>query len=267
MKSKKLTRRQVIATTSAGFLGTMINLPFKSFGINSNVQLKKLAINGGEKTHAGSWPKWPYWDQLAEPGMLEMFRTGRWWRGEGEHVSEFENKYAALMGAKRCLATASGTTALTTAMGVLGVDAGDEVLVSPYTFIASYNAIFAHKALPVFVDSDPETFLMDPKKIEERITDRTVAILPVHIYGLPVDMDSVNKVARSHNLKVVEDACQAWLAEYEEKGPVLWVIWVVSVFRIQNIFRQEREELFWAMMTLLWIAVILIITVADPTAE
>lgn len=217
MKAKKFTRREVIATTSAGFLGTMVSLPFKSFGINSPLQLKKLAINGGEKTHAGSWPKWPYWDQSAEPGILDMFRTGRWWRGDGEYVSEFEKKYAALMGAKRCLATASGTTALTTALGVLGVDAGDEVLVSPYTFIASYNAIFVHKALPVFVDSDPETFLMDPKKIEEKITDRTVAILPVHIYGLPVDMDSVNKVARSHNLKVVEDACQAWLAEYRGK--------------------------------------------------
>jgi dTDP-4-amino-4,6-dideoxygalactose transaminase len=77
--------------------------------------------------------------------------------------------------------------------------------------------IFAHKALPVFVDSDPETFLMDPANIGDRITDRTVAILPVHIYGLPVDMDSVNSIARRHNLKVIEDACQAWLAEYRGK--------------------------------------------------
>ena len=217
MKAKKFTRRQVIATTTAGFIGTMLNLPFKTFGIASNIQQKKLAINGGEKVHTGSWPQWPYWDQSAEQGILEMFRSGRWWRGSGEYVAEFEKKYAELMGAKRCLATASGTTALITALEVLGVDAGDEVLVSPYTFIATYNAIFAHKALPVFVDSDPETFLIDPKKIESKITDRTIAIVPVHIYGLPVDMDSVNKVAGSHNLKVVEDACQAWLAEYRGK--------------------------------------------------
>lgn len=217
MKAKKFTRRQVIAATSAGFVGTMINLPFKSFGISSNLQLKKLAINGGEKIHTGSWPKWPYWDQSAEQGLIEMFRTGRWWRGNGENVAEFEKKYAELMGAKRCLATASGTTALITALEVVGVDAGDEVLVSPYTFIATYNAIFAHKALPVFVDSDPETFLMDPKKIESRITERTTAIVPVHIYGLPVDMDSVNKVAKNRKLKVVEDACQAWGAEYRGK--------------------------------------------------
>jgi perosamine synthetase len=217
MKAKKFTRRQVITTTSAGFLGTMIGLPFGSFEISSNLQQKKLAINGGEKTHTSPWPKWPYWDESAEQGILEMYRSGRWWRGNGEYVAEFEKKYATLMGAKRCLATASGTTALIVALDVLGVDAGDEVLVSPYTFIATYNAIFAHKALPVFIDSDPETFLIDPKKIEARITERTAAIVPVHIYGLPVDMDSVNKAAKSHNLKVVEDACQAWLAEYRGK--------------------------------------------------
>ncbi len=130
------------------------------------------------------------------------------------------------------MATASGTTALITALGTLGVDAGDEVLVSPYTFIATYNAIFFHKALPVFVDTDPETFLMDPSKIESRITDRTVAILPVHIYGLPVDMDSVNKVAKAHKLKVVEDACQAWLAEY--KGKRVGSLGDLGCFSFQN---------------------------------
>lgn len=161
-----------------------------------------------------------------------MFRSGRWFRGNGEHVAEFEKKYAELMGAKRCLATASGTTALITALGVLEVDAGDEVLVSPYTFIATYNAIFFHKALPVFVDTDPETFLMDPQKIETRITDRTSAILPVHIYGLPVDMDSVNKVARKHNLKVVEDACQAWLSEY--RGRKTGTLGDLGCFSFQN---------------------------------
>lgn len=217
MKTRKLTRRQVIAATSAGFIGSMLNLSFRPFEINSNSQLKKLAINGGEKVHKGTWPDWPVWDQSAEPGIIEMLRTGRWWRGNGEHVVEFEKRYAELMGAKRCLATASGTTALIVAMDVLGVDAGDEVLVSPYTFIATYNAIFSLKALPVFVDSDPETFLINPAKIEERITDKTVAIVPVHIYGLPADMDSINGIARKHNLKVIEDACQAWLAEYRGK--------------------------------------------------
>jgi dTDP-4-amino-4,6-dideoxygalactose transaminase len=215
MKTKKFTRRQVIATTSAGVLGTMINWPLVSCA--GGGVAAKLAIKGGEKVHTGPWPKWPYWDQSAENGILEMLRSGRWWRGQGEHVAEFEQKYAQLMGAKRCLATASGTTALLTALNTVGVDAGDEVLLSPFTFIATYNVIMLSKALPVFVDSDPETFLMDPSKIAGRITDRTTAIVPVHIYGLPVDMDGVMAAAQKSNLKVVEDACQAWLGIYKGK--------------------------------------------------
>lgn len=213
-------------------MGTFFSLSFKPFSINRGSQIRKLAINGGEKVHPGSWPQWPIWDTSSEKDLLEMFRTGRWWRGSGEHVEEFERRYAELMGAKRCLATASGTTALITALQVMGVDAGDEVLVSPYTFIASYNVIFAHKALPVFIDSDPETFLLNPAKIEERITGNTAAILPVHIYGLPVDMDKVNEIARLHNLKVVEDACQAWLAEY--RGKKVGTLGDLGCFSFQN---------------------------------
>jgi perosamine synthetase len=216
MKTKKITRRQAIAAASAGTLGTFVSWSLPSLTINSSEQ-SKLAVNGGEKVHNGTWLEWPVWDSSAEKNITDMLRTGRWWRGNGEHVTDFEKRYAELMGAKRCLATASGTTALITALKALGVDAGDEVLVSPFTFIASYNVIFMNKALPVFVDSDPETFLIDPAKIESRITDRTTAILPVHIYGLPVDMDSVNTVAKKHNLKVVEDACQAWLGVYRGK--------------------------------------------------
>jgi dTDP-4-amino-4,6-dideoxygalactose transaminase len=232
MKTHKLTRRQAIAVTSTGFAGAILGFPFRSFGIKNSRQLKKLAVNGGEKVHPGTWPQWPYWDQSAEPGILEMFRSGRWWRGSGEYVAEFEKKYAELMGAKRCLATASGTTALLTALHVLGVDAGDEVIVSPFTFIATYNVIFGSKALPIFADTDPETFLIDPKKIEAKITDRTVAIVPVHIYGLPADMDSVNNVAKAHNLKVIEDACQAWLAEY--RGKRVGSIGDLGCFSFQN---------------------------------
>jgi len=212
----KITRRQAITAASAGAVGTIVNLSFKPFLIGTSDQ-DKLAISGGIKVHQGSWPEWPVWDKSAEEGISTMLRTGRWFRGSGEHVVEFEKAYAELMGIKRCLATASGTTALIIALKALGVDAGDEVIVSPFTFIASYNVIFMNKALPVFADTNPETFLIDPSTIEARITDRTTAILPVHIYGLPADMDSINAIARKHNLKVIEDACQAWLAEYKDK--------------------------------------------------
>ncbi len=89
------------------------------------------------------------------------------------------------------------------------------MIVSPYTFIASYNAILTNKALPVFADTDPATLTMDPASIESRITERTRAIMPVHIFGMPCDMDPINAIARKHKLAVVEDACQAWLAEYK----------------------------------------------------
>jgi len=229
MSNQKFTRRQVIATGSAVAIGAMANLSFTPFNFGAS---KKLAIQGGEKVRVADWPDWPVWNQSAEEDVLKMLRSGRWWRGSGESVAEFEKKYAELMGAKHCLATASGTTALLVALHVLGVDAGDEVLVSPYTFIATYNVIFMNKALPVFVDTDPETFLINPSKIEERITERTSAILPVHIYGLPVDMDKVNQIAKKHNLKVVEDACQAWLGEYN--GKKLGTLGDLGCFSFQN---------------------------------
>ena len=231
MKSRKFTRRQVLATTSAGALASLMPWPVHSFTIQTK-NADKLAVKGGSPVRTETWPDWPVWDRDAEDNIIKMLRSGNWWRGSGDHVEEFEKKYADLMSAKRCLATASGTTALLVATHVLGVDAGDEVLVSPYTFIATYNVIFMNKALPVFVDSDPETFLIDPEKIEGRITDRTSAIMPVHIYGLPVDMDSVNSIARKHNLKVIEDACQAWLAEY--KGKKCGTLGDLGCFSFQN---------------------------------
>lgn len=146
MNNRKITRRKAIATASAGTIGAFTIQPFSSFSFNT---AQKLAINGGERVRTADWPGWPVWNRNAEDEIAEMLRSGRWWRGSGEHVAEFEKKYADLMGTKRCLATASGTTALLVASHVLSVDAGDEVLVSPFTFIATYNVIFMNKALPV----------------------------------------------------------------------------------------------------------------------
>ncbi len=193
----------------------------------------KPAVLGGKPAHTGSWPNWPEWRQSWEPQILEILRSGSWFRGSGGgKVPEFEEGYAKLLGAKRCLATSSGTTALITSLYVMGVDAGDEVIVSPYTFIATYNAILIQKALPVFADTDPETLTMDPATIESRITDRTRLVLPVHIYGMPCDMDPINAIARKHDLGVVEDACQAWLAEY--KGQKCGTLGDLGCFSFQN---------------------------------
>ncbi|NMC19047.1 MAG: aminotransferase class I/II-fold pyridoxal phosphate-dependent enzyme [Thermogutta sp.] len=191
------------------------------------------ALLGGKPVHKGGWPKWPQWSESWEPEIIEVFRSGEWcgYGGSGK-VGEFETAYAKLLGAKRCVTTASGTTALITALHVMGVDAGDEVIISPFTFIATYNVVLMHKALPVFADTDPATLTMDPASIESRITERTRAIVPVHIYGMPCDMDPINAIAKKHNLAVIEDACQAWLADY--KGRKCGTLGDLGCFSFQN---------------------------------
>ena len=128
-------------------------------------------------------------------------------------AAEFEQTWAQTLGAKRSLLVVNGTNALIIALNQLNIRAGDEVLVPPYTFIATVSAVLATGAMPIFVDVDPETFQMDPAKIEAKITPRTKAIMPVHILGLPADMTRIMPIAKKHNLVVIEDACQAHLAE------------------------------------------------------
>ena len=216
MNKNKVTRRQFMATASAGAVAAVASGAIPAYG-NLSKKAGKLAIHGGQRVRTKSWPSWPIWDKSAEEAILSVVRSGIWCRLGGTKVSEFEEKYAELMGVKRCLATASGTTALLVALHVLGIDAGDEVIVSPYTFIATYNVVFLSKVLPVFADTDPETFQINPDKIEERINERTKAILPVHILGLPANMDKINAIAKKHNVLVIEDACQAWMAEWRGK--------------------------------------------------
>lgn len=214
---------------AAGALATLSVRPKGAMGRSA---ADKPALLGGIPVHKGSWPRWPEWRQAWESSLLQVLRSGQWYRGSGEQVPQFEAAYAALLGAKRCLATASGTTALIVGMHVLDVDAGDEVIVSPFTFIASYNAILFHKALPVLADTDPATLTMDPASIESRITERTRAVMPVHIYGMPCDMDPIMAIASRHRLAVIEDACQAWLADY--RGNKCGTIGDLGCFSFQN---------------------------------
>ena len=226
-----LTRRSFIRTAAAG----SVALSWLGAGRAPRAfaaEAAKPALLGGTPVHQGGWTSWPQWREDWEPEMLKVWRSGRWFRGSAGHVADFERGYANLLGAKRCLATASGTTALIVSLHVMDVDAGDEVIVSPYTFIASYNAILDRKALPVFADTDPATLTVDPASIESRITERTRAIMPVHIFGMPCDMDPINAIARQHKLAVVEDACQAWLAEY--KGRKCGTIGDLGCFSFQE---------------------------------
>ena len=224
-----LTRRGFLRTASAG---SALLAGLKSKKLTAGTT-DKPALLGGTPVHKGGWPTWPEWRQSWEPRILKILRSGRWYRGDGGgSIAEFEAGYAKLLGARRCLATASGTTALITALHTIGLDAGDEVIVSPYTFIATYNAVLIHKALPVFADTDPATLTVNPDTIESQITDRTKVILPVHIFGMPCDMDPINAIARKHGLGVVEDACQAWLADY--KGRKCGTLADLGCFSFQN---------------------------------
>lgn len=182
-----------------------------------------LAALGGTPVRRKPFPPWPPVTPQIEASLLATLRSRQWGRslqgpmkGTGA-VVELENRFAQLVGAKYCLATGSCTQALHTALRAVGVEAGDEVLVSPCTFIASVQAILLNCALPVFVDVDLDTFQMDPAKIESLITPETRAIEPVHIAGLPCDMEPIIKLARKHNLAVVEDAAQAHLARYQDR--------------------------------------------------
>jgi len=227
MTQSGFTRRGFLEAASAGTIAATAGGPL----VASSQTTKKLAIHGGEPVHRGGWPGWPIWDEARdEDRVLKVLRSGVWSRRG--LVAEFERRYASLMGTKHCLATTNGTNALFTALSALDLGAGDEVLVGPYTFVATVDAILLVGALPVFVDTDRETFTVDPDAMEERITENTRAILPVHILGLPADMDKITALAKKHNLRVVEDACQAWMAEW--RGKKVGAIGDLGCFSFQN---------------------------------
>ena len=230
MSKNDLTRRQFLATASAGSFAAVTSRAMPAYA-NVSRKASKLAVLGGRPVRTKHFSSWPIWDKNADEELvLSVLRSGVWSRNKV--VAEFEKKYAELMGAKRCLATTNGTNALLTSLHVLGIGIGDEVLVPPYTFIATIDVIFLCGALPIMVDVDPETFQINPDKIEEKISEHSKAILPVHILGLPANMDKINAIARKHNLLVVEDACQAWMAEW--KGKKCGTLGDLGCFSFQN---------------------------------
>lgn len=143
--------------------------------------------------------------QVLDSGML----------AQGPKVLEFEKKFAEYVGTNHAIATSSGTTALHLSLVANGIGQGDEVITSPFTFIATATPILFCCAKPVFADIDPKTFNLDPNKIELAITEKTKAIMPVHLYGQPASMKPILELAEAHDLVVIEDACQAHGAQYQ----------------------------------------------------
>ncbi len=172
------------------------------------------ALLGGKPTRTAAFPSWPEIAANDQQSWAQVLREGKWCRLDGEHATQFERTWAQTLGAAHCLATSCGTTALSTTLNVLDIGPGDEVIVPPYTFVATVNVVLLQGALPVFVDTDIETFQIDARKIEAAITANTRAILPVHLGGSPADMDTILAMGAKHRVAVVEDACQAHLAEW-----------------------------------------------------
>jgi len=190
-----------------------------------------LAIDGGPRTRERPWPAWPQFDDSEARALLDTLQSGQWWSVGGRKVPEFEEAFARSQDARHCVCVTNGTAALEVALRALGIGCGDEVIVPPYTFIATASSVLAVSATPVFVDVEPGSLNIDPTRIEEAITERTRAIVPVHIAGRPADMDGVLAVARKHGLHVVEDAAQAHAAEW--RGRKVGAIGDLGTFSFQ----------------------------------
>jgi dTDP-4-amino-4,6-dideoxygalactose transaminase len=199
------------------FLGAASAAAALSARLASAATEGKPALLGGTPVRGEAFPGWPIVEKNDEQQWMEVLRSKEWYRRGGHYVEDFEKTWANKLGAKRCVATNGGTTALWSALNALEVGPRDEVIVPPYTFIATVNVVLLQHALPVFVDTDRATLQIDAEKIEAAITPRTRAILPVHLGGSVADMDRVLEVARKHNIPVIEDACQSHLAEWRGK--------------------------------------------------
>jgi dTDP-4-amino-4,6-dideoxygalactose transaminase len=180
------------------------------------VVTEALAINGGSKTVPdGLVQEWPPITEEDRKAVLAVLDSGHLHGAGAPQVLALQKEWADYCGVKHCLVTNSGTSALHMALAGAGVQPGDEVIVPAYTYWATAAAVLHHNAIPVFVDIEPETFCLDPELIEEKITANTKALLPVHVHGVPADMDAINGIASRHGLMVIEDAAQAHGATYK----------------------------------------------------
>ena len=193
--------------------------------------LAKLALKGGEPVRTQPFPKWPIFDKRELEALKSVLESGLWGIG-GSRKKEFEEKFASYQHAKYGVAVTSGTAALEVSLRALGIGCGDEVIVPPYTFMATVTTIFYVNAIPIFADIDPETYTLDPKSVETVISERTKAILPVHISGRPADMDGLLSIAKKYDLYILEDACQAWGSEW--RGKRVGAIGDIGTFSFQS---------------------------------
>ena len=207
--------------------------------------MAKLAINGGTKQVTEEFPSWPVFDGAEIQGITEVVKSGKWggkWGGawwrcfaedepcpdqrpaqreKGGQISTdipqvvlFQEEFAKYHDVKYAMACANGSVAIEAALKALGIGPGDEVIVPPYTFVTTATSVLHVNAVPIFVDIDPETYNMDPARMEEAITEKTKAVIPVHFAGQCCDMDKILDIAKRHKLYVIEDCAHAHGAEW-----------------------------------------------------
>jgi dTDP-4-amino-4,6-dideoxygalactose transaminase len=173
------------------------------------------------------FPEWPIYDKNEIDVVLDVIKSRNWWGGfpgdhQGENVWKFQEEFSRFQEAKHCIAVCNGTVAIESVLMALNIGLGDEVIVSDYTFVASASSVIATNAVPIFCDINPDTLVMDVYKIESLITERTKAIIPVHLGGNPVELDRLLEIANRYDLEIIEDCAHAHGSRYKGKRVGNW---------------------------------------------
>src|SRR3990172_8182216 len=183
-----------------------------------------LAIYGGKPLRSKPFPSWPIFGEEEERRLIAALRSGKWGKIDGNEVTQFEKRFAEYHQAKHAVGVVNGTTGLRMALLAIGIEAGDEVIVPPFTFLATASTVVEVNGTPVFADIQLETSNIDPGAVE-------AAIVPVHLGGLPADMDAIIQIAGRHGLTVIEDCAHAHGAAY--KGRRVGSIGHMAMFSFQ----------------------------------
>ncbi len=224
MEKRSLTRRTFMKKTSVSAAGiALASGSISPLLVCINQNADKLALLGGNPVRPANSTlgvKWPVIDATDLEMYINAFKNKSWSEHsfrDDELGMKFQKEYAEFMGVKYCAVTNGGTNALEAAQRAFDIGPGDEVITQTNTFVATAESTFNLFALPILIDSDPDTFMINADLIEEHITSRTRAIIPVHIGGAAADMDKILAIAKKHNLVVIEDACQAHMGEWRNK--------------------------------------------------
>jgi len=194
--------------------------------------METLALLGGEPVISTSFPTWPQYDEGERQALMEVLESRQWWRTPGTRTQAFEREFAAYHQAKHGIAVTNGTAALEIALAALGVGPGDEVIVPDFTFVATASAVLFVGAMPILVDVTSDTYCLDPDLAEAAITDRTKAIIAVHMGGHAADLDRLLEIARRHTLYLLEDSSHAHGSEWQ--GRKVGAIGDIGTFSFQQ---------------------------------